>query len=257
MSQCHPLLNPPKYRFYPLREALLFGVVIFFAVTHANYFLYSKALLAQKGEINDGLSMLSTVIAAYVDGDLHRSLVMAEQEGSPDYHRAMRPLSTLMASNDKIVNVYTMVLHQGKVYFVLDPTEQGDKDGDGQDDKAHLMEVYENPPPELLSAFELKQNQVTQRPYQDKWGHYFSSFSPLVDEKGEMYGILGLDVSADGYYARLKPIERHYLRSTAASFFVAFVVGCVIWFLRHFCQVLNRNRNRLIIQIKKELQHDF
>jgi hypothetical protein len=247
-----PSDNPPKHKFNPVREALLIGFVILFAVTHANYFLYQKALLAQKGEINDGLSMFSTVIAAYIDDDKHQKLNKLEQEKTELYQKALVPLETLMGANDSIVNAYTMVMIEDKIYFILDPTPAGDADGDGQDDKAHLMEQYESPAQELLLAFTTQTSQVTKNPYVDKWGNYFSSFSPLRDADGKMYGMLGLDVSASGYYARLKPIQRHFIRLTAASFFVSFVIGCLIWFLRNFSQVLDLCRNELIQSMEKE-----
>ena len=250
MHNSDPLLNPPQYQFKPFWEALCIGIIILLAVTHANYFLYQKALLAQKGEINDGLSMFSTVIAAYVDVDKHQQLISADQENTPLYLLSMAPLSTLMAANDNIVNVYTMIMKENHIYFILDPTPAGDSDNDGLDDKAHLMERYESPPEELLLAFNTGKSQVTKKPYIDKWGNYFSSFSPLLDHEGNVYGMLGLDVSAAGYYERLKPIQRHFIRSTAASFFVSFVIGCLIWFLRQFSRVVHHNRNRLIKTIK-------
>lgn len=252
MSAKDERFNPPDYQFRPFWESLAVGIVIFVAVTHANYFLYDKALLAQKGEINDGLAMFSTVIAAYVNDENHKALVHPDQEHSELYNQTLVPLEILVAANDSIVNVYTMVQKGEDIYFILDPTPEGDRDNDGQDDKAHLLELYENPPKELQLAFETGSGQVTAEPYIDKWGNYFSSFSPLMDEQGEIYGMLGLDVSASGYHARLKPIQRHYLRSTAASFFVAFVIGCVIWFLRQFSAILHKNRQHIITHIHKE-----
>ncbi|UAA39172.1 chemotaxis protein [Paraneptunicella aestuarii] len=245
-------LNPPAYQFRPLREAIFIGILILIATTHANYFLYQKALEAQKGEINDGLMLLSKALVKFIEPSLHQSLTAREQQYTEAYREALVPLAKVLQGSKEIVNVYTMVRRDEDILFVLDPTPSGDIDHDGQEDKAFLMEKYESPPHELRQAFAAQQYTVTEHPYQDKWGEHFSSFTPLLDEQGNMYGMLGLDLSAEGYRKRLYPIQRHFVRTSAVSVFIAFIVACFIWFLRRFCQVVHQNRMQLINFLRKE-----
>lgn len=243
---------PPEYHFKPFWEAVIIGTLILIATTHANYFLFQKALEAQKGEIHDGLKLLSKTLIRFIDEDSHQLLISPEQQNSPTYLQALLPLTEVMLANREIVNAYTMVRRNEQILFVLDATPAGDIDGDGQEDKAHLMEVYDDPPSELILAFNQQQFWVTREPYQDKWGEYFSCFMPLINKQGEVYGMLGLDLSAQGYQKRLYPIQRHFIRTSAVSVFIAFIVSCLIWFLRRFCQVLHQKRMQLINLLPEE-----
>ena len=53
------------------------------------------------------------------------------------------------------------------MFFVLDPTPEGDSDGDGVDDKAHIMDEYSEATEDMITALKEERVVVSKEPYQD------------------------------------------------------------------------------------------
>jgi hypothetical protein len=136
---------------------------------------------------------------------------------------------------------------------VLDGSPPGDADKDGVEDSSALMEVYDEPSPDMLSVFETHKAAVSKEPYKDKWGAFISAFVPLFAPDGHFVGVLGVDIAADNYFARLAPIQRAAQRAYVNGFFVAFMVGAIVWFLRKFILVINTSRLSIYDKAKTKL----
>jgi hypothetical protein len=149
--------------------------------------------------------------------------------------------------------LYTVILENDTAYFVLDPTPEGDADNDGVDDKAHIMEEYTDAPDELLMALR-NQSHETSEPYTDDWGQFVTSYIPFYDSAGEFVGVLGIDITAEMYQQRTQPIFRATVRTMVASFFIAFMVGSLVWFMRNFAKIINAKRNRLVAVAAENIQ---
>lgn len=231
-----------EYRIYPLAEAISIGVAVFAAIMLTTYFIYHHALAAQKGEIREGLVRTGAVLAAFIDGDLHKTFTSREQESGEDYKRALLPFESTLEADPSIAFVYTAILRNDKVYFVLDPTPSGDADGDGVDDKAHIMDVYPEASEEMLRALKEQTVVTSEEPYVDRWGSFVSGYIPFYDTDGQFVGVLGIDIDSTNYFARLAPIKRATIRAMVTGFFIAFLIGALVWFMRHFSQVINHRR---------------
>ena len=109
-----------KYWFYPLTEAIIIGVVSFCAIFLTTYFIYFHTLNAQKGEIREGLLRTGAVCASFVDGDGHSQFISQDQEQTAAYARALQPLKNTLKADSTIAYVYTLVMKNDKVFFVLD-----------------------------------------------------------------------------------------------------------------------------------------
>jgi hypothetical protein len=235
----------PAYRFRPVPEAIVFGTAIFLAILLTTLFIHYSALEALKGEIRDGLARTGSVLAVNVDGDLHETIVSRSQEGEEAYERAIEPLRRTVLSDESIAFAYTLVLSDNKVFFVLDPTESGDIDGDGVDEKAHVMQEYRSPTEEMMTAL-IKHRQVTEKkPYLDIWGAFISGYTPIFNSDGKFVAILGLDIRADNYYKRLAPIRRSTARALVVGFFIAFISASSVWFLRNFSRIISISRLKI------------
>jgi hypothetical protein len=248
ISSC-PSKQGKKYRFNPLAEALVIGVSMLIAILSTTYFIYQHAVDAQKGEFQDGLLLVANQISKYVDGDLHSSFVSRDQESTDNYLRALEPLKKALDGN-LIAFVYTVKLKNGKVYFILDPTAEGDLNGDGLDDKSHIMDEYPEATPEMLQA--LKEQKAVAEPEinEDRWGKFLSGYVPFYNRNGDFVGVLGLDVYADEYTKRFQPIKRASIRAVVTGFFMAFLVGSIVWFMRNFSRVINDRRINLLEDFK-------
>ncbi len=237
-----PYLQAKEHTFRPLAESLVIGICMFAAVMVTTLFLYFHSMRALKIEIQNGLLRTAITLSQFVDGDLHETLLDPSRQDSAAYEEAVDPLARAVAADSTMAYAYTLVLREGGVYFVLDPTPAGDADGDGVDDKSYIMEAYPDPSPVMLEALKTGKPVVEQEVYSDKWGTFLSGYAPVHDSDGKVVAILGIDITADDYVERLKPIRQATIRSVVTGLFMAFIVGSLIWFVRNFTREINRKR---------------
>ncbi len=238
-----------EYRIYPLFEAIVIGLGAFTVIALTTYFIFYHALEAQKGEIREGISRTASVLSRYVDVEKHKTFVDRKQEKTAAYRQALQPFELALEADPTIVFIYTGILKNDKVYFILDPTPEGDADGDGVDDKAHIMDEYPEVSEEMVTALKEQKIVVSEEPYTDRWGSFVSAYAPFYDKNKKFAGVLGLDISADTYFERLAPIKRATIRAFVAGFFISFLMGIVTWFTRNFAAIINYSRLRIINKI--------
>lgn len=243
-----------EYLFHPFREAVIVGFIVFVVISITTLLIYFNTVSAMNGEIREGLARTASVVALSIDGDLHRTFCSPEQERSPEYARAVQPLIRTLRGDSTIAFVYTVVLKDGKPYFVLDPTPPGDTNGDGIDEKSHIMQEYDDGSPVMMDALRQRKCLTEAQPYKDKWGASISGYSPFYDSSGMFVGIVGVDVKADNYNRRLEPIRRASIRAIVTGLFTAFIVSSLVWFMRNFLKVINANRLRIHADLMSERQ---
>ncbi|WP_076790555.1 cache domain-containing protein [Chlorobium sp. KB01] len=234
-----------EYRFYPLAEAIVIGVVAFCAIFITTWFIYYHTLNAQKGEIREGLLRSGSIGALFVNGDIHRQFTVRNQEESEAYIKALEPLRKIMQTDSTVAYVYTLVMKNNKVYFVLDPTPTGDRDHNGIDDKSHIMDPYPDATQLVLRAFREQKKVVAQEPYTDSWGSFLSAYIPVYDSRHQFVCLLGIDIRADNYQERLAPIRRATIRAMVTGFFVSFLIAALVWFMRNFSKIMNHSRHKI------------
>jgi hypothetical protein len=239
-------LRPARYQVRPLLEALAVALVIVIATCSTTYFIYKRALSAQEAEIRQGLLRTAHVAASIIDPNLHQSITQASDERSERYQQALAPLTRMQQSDPQIAYLYTAVKIGNQYHFIFDTTPGPSKPGE-VDKSVAVMQVYHDAPGNLgfLRAFETQKPTTSDEPYSDEYGRFISGYVPLKDAKGQFYGILGMDIDIKDYEARLEPIRRATTRAFVASFFVAFLMGSAVWFLRNFIFILNKKRLRL------------
>lgn len=199
-----------------LGTSILFGVVAGLFVTAAAvlsaYSLYQSGSNALLEQTRRELVSFARFGAQVVDPELHRTLTKPEQESSEAYARAIEPLRKLQVAHPALDFAYTVILDGKDVKFVLDPTEAGDSDGDGIDDKSHIGEVYDTPTPEMLAALKTGQATAEPHPSADRWGSFVSGYAPFFDRHHKLVGVVGVDVTADAYTARHAALDRAFLQ---------------------------------------------
>ncbi|MCL2267244.1 MAG: methyl-accepting chemotaxis protein, partial [Treponema sp.] len=58
----------------------------------------------------------------------------------------------------------------------------------------YLLKPYDEPPDEVMYAFNNKTFTITKEPYTDEWGTFVSGFLPVMNSSGSVAGVLGLDL---------------------------------------------------------------
>lgn len=200
--------------------AVAVGLAMFVPAAIASDVLFDRSQETIREEIRGNLRRIAKAATPLVDPELHKTFVDPVQESSPEYEQAIAPLRKFLSLDPSIIYVYTCVLWNGEVRFVLDPTVTGDRDNDGVDDKSHIMQVYSSPSPEMLNALKFQTSAADSEPYADEWGTFISGYAPIFDEKGEFVAIIGVDLAADRYSERLAGVR--------SALYIALLVAAAI-----------------------------
>jgi len=208
---------------------LISGVAVLATVLVVSATQYRTSLHAIQVEVGGDLRRIAQVAATTIDGDLHRTFQVRGQETSPDYERAVAPLSKIVDSSKEIAFVYTLVEDNGRARFVLDPTPPGDADEDGVEDKSYIMQLYPEVSQEAMEALQKKTPIAEAEPSSDEWGTFISGFAPFYDSKGEFVGVVGVDLEATDYADRLAGVKKAALLAlivgTLLSLGIGFLAG--------------------------------
>jgi len=234
-----------QYLFYPFLEAIIISFSCFAAILITTYFIYHHALNGKKAEIQEGLLRTAQVAATFVDGDSHSQFTSPEQEDSDAYNKALKPLQKVIEADGNIAYVFTLIMKGNKVHFILDPTLSGDKNGDGLDEKSHIMQVYREVPAEVYAIFKSKTAIVSKEPVHDEWGNFMSAFAPVYDSHNKFVAVLGLSIFADNYIQRLETIHRATIIAIIAAFVISFFVFWFVFFFRKCSKDSNKIRHKI------------
>lgn len=164
--------------------------------------MYQRADQILQHSIQRQLLASARSISMSVDGELYKSFKSPSQELSAAYLNQIREMENVKMALDTdgmIKFVYACSEVDGHIRFVLDTTAPGDADGDGKDDKAHIMEIYESPSASLVSALRTGTATVDQTPYQDRWGTFMSAYAPIFDTQHRVVGVAGVDMALTDY----------------------------------------------------------
>lgn len=234
-----------NYKFYPIYEGIFVGVTSLISLQLVIYFLYFHARAAQDGEIKEGLLRTAKIVASSIDVESHKKLHDKKMQNDILYHQTLAPLRKALKSDEDIEYVYTTIVKDDKIYFILDAAEEGDSDGDGVEDKSMILDLYEDASVELVEALAKKKEMTSENPYEDAWGQHISVFVPFYDLAGKMEGALCIDVSAKRYFERLAPIKTAAQRAAVGAFVISFFFGLSVWFLRSFTNQMNSSRLKI------------
>lgn len=231
-----------KGRLQSIKFAFTVGLLTFVAVLTSSYVLYFYAISAIEEDIGDYLSRVVKVATQQVDGDLHKKFTSREQETSPEYLNEIKKLSSVKEIFPDVRYIYTAILKDEDVYFILDPTPDGLM-VNGIESKSHIMDKYDEAKdePELMNAFKNQQSSFNKTPYQDRWGSFVSVYAPFFNSKGEFVGIAGADIDSQDYAARINRINRAEIICILIGFLISIFTGALIYKKNMRIMVMARN----------------
>lgn len=212
-------------RIHPVFAGLAVALVVFMVAAVSQYVIYRRAADLLEDVVQGNLKRLARVAASYVDPKLHQTFHSRDQETTDAYRRALEPLRRFQNSDSEISFVYTAVLKGNRATFILDPTEEGDEDGDGIDEKSHIGDAYPEATREMVNALRTGIATADTKPYTDRWGTFISGYAPVTDEKGNAIAIVGVDLSSNRYLRRLAGIHTAYQQGLLISVLLALLSG--------------------------------
>ena len=240
-----------NYHFKVLVESLL--LFLFLLVVNGSQFnsVYEKANEVYSQRIKEELLQTARAYAATVSGDLHQQILSPSDEKSSAYEEAIAPLKKLRLASKKLRYIYTVILKDGKIYFILDATPLGDADKDGVEDHSFVMDEYKDPDPTLTSALLAKRAMVSPKPYTDQWGTFISAYAPIYNTSNQFVGLLAIDRNYSDYRAELLLIRLRFLKSMIVPA-LAIILLIVIFYVLRF-MALNAQMQLKHISMTDEL----
>ncbi|MBO4846092.1 MAG: diguanylate cyclase [Lachnospiraceae bacterium] len=166
---------------------ILISIFLIAVIFTLGVVLTQKSSNAMKSLIRSRMLDISNTAAAMLDGDALGSIEAADID-TPQYQSVLKTL-TYFQDNIDLQYIYCIRDMGNKNFvFTIDPTV---------DDPGIFGEpiIYTD----SLYQASLGKPSVDDQPYEDRWGRFYSSYSPVFDSKGNVSGIVAVDFSADWY----------------------------------------------------------
>src|SRR6266478_7841385 len=157
-------------------------------------------------DLRTNLARTAARTAALIDGDELRTFNSPDQDGSPEYNRASRPLRVLLETNPDIRFAYVGVMQGDVMHFVLDGTRRGTFDEAGRPNHSPPMEVDE-PTPGEREVSRTHRLTVEKEPTATAWGMGIRAHAPVFGHNGHMVGYVGITVRADRYRHLVRRVD--------------------------------------------------
>lgn len=212
----------------PLFIGTIVGVVLFLTMLVTLTYYYRHLSDNEKESMRNSLRRTAYACSQVVDARLHSKLRNRAQENLPEYHAALqklREIKLLMEGPERFQYVYTSILQDGQVHFVLDPTPPGDANQDGVEDRCFIMQPYPDASEDLKQTLRTGRLTISTKPYTDAWGTFMSGHAPIMNDRNEVVGALSVDMDLSFYLGQLQEIRMHYYAGVSVIFLVSVCVG--------------------------------
>ena len=222
-----------------LKIIIIFVVLSLIVSLVSLSFIYNQTMTNQIEDLKESLLMTAMLGARLIDGDAHSQIKLSRSSVSTfQYQKVKESLLNIRAANPKVRYVYTITNdEEGRFFFVVDSADIEDLFSYPGDRYESLSEE------DVRAAFDAPQ--VSDKLITDNWGAYMSGYAPFRNKKGEIVGVLGLDMAGDTIAATLSGIKQNVF-----AIFLLCVVLSVVFGVA-FSVKLMRPINRLLEGTKK------
>ena len=201
-----------------LRGRAILLVSVFLLVTNIalGMALARQSRRAMKTQINERMLDIVNTAAAMLDGDVLDRL-RAEDRDTPEYHAVYETLARFR-DNIKLDYIY-YVRHEGDGSFTF-----------GIDTDSVSPAAFGDPFP-YTEALELASRgtpAVDDRPYEDKWGVFYSAYSPVFTHDGRVAAVVTADFSVDWYEHQINQAQRIILFACALFLAVGIAITVLL-----------------------------
>ena len=176
---------------------LIFVAVVLLTVNVLlGIFLTRQSGIALISSIRSRMLDISNTAAAMLDGDTLASL-KAEDENTPEYQQVMKTLRYFQENID-LKYIYCITdAGGGNFVFSVDPTVEDP--GEFGSPIVYTDALYQA---------SLGIPSVDEKPYEDAWGRFYSSYSPVFKSNGTVGAIVAVDFGADWYDRQVSDLFR-------------------------------------------------
>ncbi|MBR1389840.1 MAG: methyl-accepting chemotaxis protein [Lachnospiraceae bacterium] len=135
---------------------------------------------------------LASVAAGEIDGAAYAAM----EDSSDEYFQEVYDILAKYKGSGILDYIYSMRMDGDQLVFVVDTDD---------DEPAELGDAYELID-DMLPVFDGEvccDSEISS----DEWGSYFSAYAPIVDQDGNVTGLVGCDVSIDSFHAQMRSLQ--------------------------------------------------
>ncbi len=206
-----------------------------------NSFQTASRVLRQT--VDEQLSSVALLAAHRLDAQLHSTLTQTNQQNGPEYVTVVAPLREMLKACPDIKYLYTVRSSPEGPRFAVDAALPMDLDSDGVLDQAQLAELYESPDPAMVEALSRRVSTISREPLTDKWGTFISAYAPVMNQAGEMECVLGVDMKADHYLAKVNQMKSALGVGVTGALLGSLILGFLIF-------VVQSTRHRSLVALE-------
>ena len=179
-------------------------------------------------DLRGNLARTASYTAALIDAEGLAQFKRPEQDGSPEYNRAAKPLQELLKNNPDIRFAYVGATDGRTMHFILDGTAIGGRDASGKLLHSAPMEV-DDPTAGEQEVSRTRRLTVETEPTASDWGLGIRAQAPIADGNRSMVDFVGITMSADRYGQLIRRVDVSAALGSALAGFIAFLHGLAIW----------------------------
>lgn len=199
-----------------LRQSTKYTIIISIFLLAVNiilgYVLIKQSESAMTELVNERMLDVSNTAAASLDGDLLAS-IDENSIGNEAYNEIVEDLR-LFQDNIDLAYIYTVKDMGGRHFgFIIDP--------DPDDPGLYGEEITYT---DALYKASLGTPGVDSEAFKDRWGTFYSAYSPVFDSNGNVVGIVGVDFNAKWYEKQFK----RYAVSIVIISVLSLLIGAII-----------------------------
>ncbi len=194
-----------------------FTITLVLLLTILIYFVFVSKNIRQTTR-NHLLDIIS-ISVINIDAEIHKTLTKPEQENNKAYLQIKKDLQLIRDAATDVHFIYTMRFNeQSGITFVVDAEEN-------PEDIAHLGEKYTEASQFLKDNIRSLQKPIVEENfYTDRWGMWLTGYAPFYDSKGNIEGILGIDIEA-------KIVKSYERKVLFLAIFILVIIIPIVYFI--------------------------
>jgi K+-sensing histidine kinase KdpD len=230
------------------RILTLFFIIFIVIITFASFvYIDTVARNAIKESTRENLIGSASIIASQIDGD-NINLLKPGDESTPIFVSLRDSLNIIRQSDPSIKYLYIMRRNSSTVEFVVD-ADYGTRPGG-----APIGMIYPDPTEDLLNGFirPSSEKEFTT----DTWGATLSGFAPIYDSRGQVAGLVGVDMDRQDVMNRMEYVSTIFY-AILIIILAILVAGAVIFDIRRTrVETMINRANQKLNLLNSVIRHD-